>query len=297
MNPAAGFFGSGYALFLGAALLVTATLLTMARWRFRAGAARLIALAGATLFILSSAPLPWLLYGAWGAAVAAWMWLERDEGRPRVRVGARVAVAVLCAAAVLMELPWQFTPKVHGSFRTLYVIGDSISAGIGGAKERNWPRILGDTHGITAVDLSRAAETVASALERTDKVREAEALVLLEIGGNDMLGFERGGKFEVELDALLRAVAGPKRTLVMMEIPLPPFCNRFGAVQRRLARKHNALLIPKRVFMRVLTGPGATVDGLHLSQAGHERMAAALWEILSPAFRPDSRQGESGVPG
>lgn len=296
MNLVAGFFGSGYALFLGAAMLVAATLLTLARWRFRQGAARLTALVGALLFILSSAPLPWFLYGAWGAAVAAWMWLERDGNRPRTRLAARIAVAVLCVAAALVELPWQFTPAIHGSFRTLYVIGDSISAGVGGAGERNWPTIIGDAHGLTVVDLSRAAETVSSALDRTDKVRERDALVFLEIGGNDMLDYANGGKFEEEFDALLRAVAGPGRTLVMMEIPLPPFCNRFGMIQRRLARKYNAVLIPKRVFMRILTGPDATVDGLHLSRAGHERMAQVLSEILGPAFQPVPGRMEGNLP-
>ena len=297
MNLVAGFFGSGYALFLGAAMLVAATLLTLARWRFRQGAVRLTALVGALLFILSSEPLPWFLYGAWGATVAVWMWLERDGNRPRARLAARIAVAILCTTAVLVELPWQFTPAIHGSFRTLYVIGDSISAGVGGAGERNWPRIIGDAHGVTVIDLSRAAETVSSALDRTDKVRERDALVFLEIGGNDMLDYARGDKFEEDFDALLRAVAGPGRTLVMMEIPLPPFCNRFGMIQRRLALKYNAILIPKRIFMRILTGPGATVYGLHLSQAGHERMAEVLWGILGPAFEPAPGRGENGVAG
>lgn len=296
MNPVAGFFGCGYALHLGAAMLIAATLLTLLRWRWRNAVVRLVATIGATLFILSSAPLPWFLYGVWGVAVAAWMWLERDDRRPRARLSARIAVALLCLAAVLVELPWMFTPRLHGSFRTMYVIGDSISAGVGGAKERNWPKIVGDRHGITVVDLSRAAETVSSAFDRTGQVREPNAIVFLEIGGNDMLDYARGGKFEEEFDALLRAVAAPDRMLVMMEVPLPPFCNRFGEIQRRLARKYHARLIPKRVFMRILTGPDATVDGLHLSQSGHERMADVLWPILAPAFGPNPAQGEAGVP-
>ena len=283
MNPIAVHFGSGHALFTGAGIILAATLIAWTPWTRRHAVLRLTALVGVVVAAMSAAPLPWCFSSLWAGAVGGWFWAERAEVRPRMRYAARGVVQLLCVGAVALELPWQFMPSLGGGpFGTMYVIGDSISAGIGGAQERNWPTLFAAQRGVRVVDLSRGGETVSSALDRAPKVREERALVLLEIGGNDMLSHERGDVFARDLEALLKAVTGPGRCVVMMEIPLPPACNRFGVIQRRLAREYGVPLIPKRIFMRILGGVGATVDGLHLSQAGHERMAEILGEVLSP---------------
>ena len=74
----------------------------------------------------------------------------------------------------------------------------------------------------------------------------------------------------------------------MLELPLPPFYNSFGLIQRKLARKYGVKLVPKRVFLSVLAGGGATLDSIHLSQAGHQQMANVVWEIVGPAYPPSS---------
>jgi len=67
----------------------------------------------------------------------------------------------------------------------------------------------------------------------------------------------------------------------MLELPLPPLFNRFGEIQRRLARRYDVLLVPKRYFAGVLIGEQATLDGLHLSPAGHQKMADMIWARLT----------------
>ena len=75
----------------------------------------------------------------------------------------------------------------------------------------------------------------------------------------------------------------------MLELPLPPLYNRFGAIQRRLARRYGVVLIPKRYFAAALSGEAATIDGLHLSPAGHRKMAAMIWSLVSDAFGESPR--------
>jgi lysophospholipase L1-like esterase len=67
----------------------------------------------------------------------------------------------------------------------------------------------------------------------------------------------------------------------MLELPLIPLSNRFGEIQRRLARRHSVVLVPKRFFSSVLIGEQATLDGLHLSPAGHQKMADMIWELFT----------------
>ena len=66
----------------------------------------------------------------------------------------------------------------------------------------------------------------------------------------------------------------------MLELPLPPLRNRFGEIQRRVASESGAILIPKRVFCRLLTGNRATLDSIHLSKQGHQRAARIVWDLV-----------------
>jgi acyl-CoA thioesterase-1 len=116
-------------------------------------------------------------------------------------------------------------------------------------------------------------------------VVEPRSIVIAEIGGNDLLGSTTPEAFERDLDALLARMGSDGRTVLLLELPLPPGYNRFGQIQRGLAARHGALLVPKRVLMGVLASGGATLDSIHLSQAGHARMAETIWRIVWPAFR------------
>ncbi len=113
-----------------------------------------------------------------------------------------------------------------------------------------------------------------------------DSLVLAEIGGNDVLRANRPEAFERGLDVLLAKLCEGGRTVVMFELPLPPFHNRYGEVQRRLASRHGVQLIPKRVLMGLLRTDGATVDGIHLSARGHELLAETVWGIIGRALPP-----------
>lgn len=67
----------------------------------------------------------------------------------------------------------------------------------------------------------------------------------------------------------------------MFELPLPPLFNGYGYAQRALAAKHKVALIPRRLLASVLFSPDATLDSIHLSDQGHQRLAESVAEILS----------------
>jgi acyl-CoA thioesterase-1 len=163
-------------------------------------------------------------------------------------------------------------------------MGDSLAAGGGGGREETWPRLLARTRGVEVVDLSEVGATVATALGRVDRLPPGGGVILVEIGGNDLLGPTSATDFDRDLGELLDRVCRPGRVVLMLELPLPPFCNGFGLAQRRQAAAHGVGLVPKRVLMGVLTGEGATTDGIHLSAAGHERMAEAVWAAVRSAY-------------
>jgi acyl-CoA thioesterase-1 len=75
-------------------------------------------------------------------------------------------------------------------------------------------------------------------------------------------------------------LAAGNNQIVMFELPLLPFFNDFGKAQRSLAKKHNVILMPKHYLTDVFGLKDATLDGLHLSQKGHDALANSIYGLF-----------------
>lgn len=146
---------------------------------------------------------------------------------------------------------------------------------------KNWPELLGEELGLPVENFSFGGAMLDTALHNAQRIDSDNALVILEIGGNDLLNGRRD--FEKNLKRMLDTVCRSNCRVVMIELPLPPFHNAYGRAQRELARKYGVVLIPKRYLAAVMATPGATVDGLHLSNKGHELLAARLLTFFLPS--------------
>ena len=290
MNLLIHHIASGQVFFTGVAFVVIAALLSTAKQAATKRIAFWALLVGVAAVGVSSTPIPYWCYAVAGLATIGWMlsiWFNKQR-----RLGTVALVAAWCMAAAI-ELPYHIAPALDPSpSRSMAVIGDSITAGMGMDDEsERWPTILAREHDLKIQDLSHVGETAASALKRAEG-RDIDApLVVLEIGGNDLLGSTSSAQFARDLDALLDYVCRPGRQVVMFELPLPPFRNEYGRVQREIAGKHSVALIPKRVLMSILAGNDSTLDTIHLSQAGHRRMAAAVWRQIGSAFQQNGGGG------
>ena len=146
------------------------------------------------------------------------------------------------------------------------------------------------------IDISHIGETAASALKRARTQSIESSVVLVEIGGNDILGSTTTTEFARDLDALLAYLEAPDRQVIMFELPLPPFCHEFGRIQRMSAAKHNVTLIPKRVFLSVIAGSESTLDTIHLSQSGHQFMADMVWRNTKVAYTTSAKNPDDSEP-
>jgi len=294
MNPVALHLASGASAFSGAVLLILgAGVSAWCRGRWTKSFRALLVWLGLVLMIASATPWPAWLYVLLGAASLGWFLAEEA---PRVRratgvLGPRVILIGMATLMAGVELPHTFPPEIPplpGGH--LYVIGDSISTGIGSGYPP-WPDVFAAQHSLPVTSLAAAGATVADAMSRTAQVKAPHAVVLVELGGNDLLSGLPSRVFARDLEALLGSLRQPGRTIAMMELPLFPFQSDYGRVQRTLARRFNVYLIPKRYLARVLGTQGATTDGLHLSEAGTQAMADTVYSILGSAL---SRPTQSG---
>ena len=278
---------SGQVFFTGVALIVIAAIASMRRQVLARRVAVLLFLIGIIAVVVSSTAISYGYYAL--AAGGTLLWILSLLRKPAWSWGSWTLAGVWLGAA-LLELPYHLTPSLQpASDCSLAVLGDSVTAGIGDSEtSETWPRILARTHQLKVQDISHVGETAASALERARTHSVTASVVVIEIGGNDLLGSTTSAEFALDLDALLTHLASPARQLVMLELPLPPFYHEFGRVQRTLSAKHRVVLVPKRVFLSVLAGQDSTLDSIHLSQAGHQLMADAVWCLIKSAFEAKS---------
>lgn len=270
---------SGQLYFAAVALLILAMMLP----RRIAGVSAMLAVALAAF----SGPLTGILLTV--VAFALWSF-----GREPNRRTLKTVAVLVCALAIAIELPWHLDrPHLLRPSR-IFVIGDSLSAA-DFEEVQPWPAILEMRLGVPVVNLALASADTAGALERQvpllPPIAGNREMVILEIGGNDMLDGSGARRFGKNLDRLCAAAAGKGRDVVMFELPLLPGRWAYGFMQRRIAVKYGCALIPKRILAGVLTRPGHTSDGIHLSPRGHEALARAVADYVG---RPAPASGGAG---
>lgn len=277
MNPVLLSFADGTTFFGGLLLVVLAECSYLfIKQRVIRPLLTVGALCGMILVIASATPLPLWLYGVWLAL--ALLGLFVCYGLFSVKqVKRRVLAAFLFMTAVMVsiELPYRRGPElVVPVGTTIYVLGDSISAGML-AEDRPWPEVLQEMLGTRVVNLARAGATVEGAIQQASNIAEANSLVIVEIGGNDLLGTTKAPAYYESLNRLVGSLVEEHQVL-LVELLLFPFQNAYGKAQRRVAAEYGISLLPKKYFTAVLALPNSTSDGLHLTQKGHDAMAAMV---------------------
>ena len=289
MSPLALYFASGDSLYAGAGLLLLAVVVS--RYLKQSWLLRLRNLAewlGLALTIMACPPFSWTVDAIFLAAFVLWLTVSNYRLGGRASDWRLVPTAILLIVLLTltaMEFSRRAMPAIIGSPADhLVVIGDSISSGID-PRVPTWPIVMQQLTGVPVKNLSRPGAQAIEGLDMARKVTADDQVVLIEIGGNDLLGGVPSIAFEKSLDAILSKLATPGRTIVMFELPLLPHKIAYGQIQRRLAAKYGVWLIPKRCFIEVIGSAGATSDGLHLSESGARHMATLVATVLSPVLK------------
>lgn len=288
-NPIAGWllyhFASGQSFFTGISCVLIAVILATRTGGRSTRWVHVLCGFGVVSIALSSTPLPVPVYLISGLALGVWWFpIFTDQNRRRFSV----ILLAMCVALALSEARYHLAPNIHvGETTSFAFLGDSLTAGFGDSDESvTWATLLARDLGVEMQDYSQMGATVGSTCERLDFDSIDASLVLVELGGNDILGTTSPAAFEQDLERLMTKLFQRERTVIMFELPLPPSYHRYGLAQRKIARRYDVPLIPKRVLLGVITSGGATIDSIHLTQAGHSSLAVAVGGIL---HRPDVR--------
>ena len=263
---------SGDILYLGLAVLVLGV--AVAAWRRPVG--RVLVCVGLVLVLVSAVPLSPAVYALLALLVGAWLptWSGSHRNQRAITVGLFAA-----AAAVGVKSPALRRDLAPLSTRKpVFVLGDSLSASLGAATD-NWPRLLAARRLLSVSNLARPGARLADGIAQAQGIPDGAATVLIELGGNDLLSGAAPARFGIDLRPLLAGVVSEDRDVLMFELPLLPFQNAFGRIQRDACERHRVVLLPRAILAGAVALPGNVSDGLHLTAKGHTWLAKRVSEL------------------
>ena len=140
------FLASGKSFFLGVFILLFAVLFSLVpKSLLRNVTILILAILSASLIFLSAAPLSGGFYILCLITTISWLILTIGPSLKK-KAGLYIVMGLLfCLSitATIGELQFFVIPNMPTkSFETVYIIGDSISSGIGTKDEKTWPKIL-----------------------------------------------------------------------------------------------------------------------------------------------------------
>jgi lysophospholipase L1-like esterase len=278
------FCAAGYSFPVGCTFFVISAITSLfVKNSFIAHLACISIILGGVLIGLTAMSLSLLMYVVWGLSAITWLILTQFQRYRSSKSYPWIAslFLLLTLIAVFRFIKLISYPPLPSNYQMLYVIGDSISAGIGGKTEKPWPLRLSETTGIDVINLAEAGATVHSArIKQVPQVSTPKQLILLEIGGNDLFGPTPIKEFKQDLSKIISTLLKDDHTVVMFEIPILPWQYRYTQIQRELAEKYAIILIPKRFLAGIFSHKEATSDLAHLTETGHKLMADKVRDLL-----------------
>lgn len=173
---------------------------------------------------------------------------------------------------------------------SVLALGDSITAGYGVDRNQAWPALLAQRSGWIVFNGGVTGDRSADALARLPGLLDEHSpdLLLVEIGGNDMLHKLPEAETVSNLERIIDLARKRGVRAVLMAVPRPSVAGVIFAslspakFYRHVAESRNVLLLEDELS-EVLSDGAFRLDPLHPNAAGHaalaEKSAAGLKEL------------------
>jgi acyl-CoA hydrolase len=201
--------------------------------------------------------------------------------RPAFNVFQAILLAVMLAACSARKAE----PLPPGT--VVLALGDSITAGYGLDPGQAWPALLAEKTGWKIVNGGISGDKTGDALARLPALLDEHApkLVLVTLGGNDMLRKLPEEQTRGNLARILELVRGRHAQPVLLATPKPSIA---GVVFQNLspppfyaeiAKERKVPLIADAIA-EVLSDPALKLDQLHPNAEGHKVLAGKAFDAL-----------------
>jgi acyl-CoA thioesterase-1 len=175
-------------------------------------------------------------------------------------------------------------PNLDSPGRTIVCLGDSITAGVGSGPGEAYPELLAARLGTEVVNAGVSGETAAEGLARVDQVlAEDPWLVIVELGGNDLLRRVPPEQTEQSLRAILDRLVAARVVPVLVELDAP-FGGRYLEIYERLGDEYHVPVVEDAVG-EILRDRALKSDTIHPNAQGQKVLAEAIAEEIEPLIK------------
>lgn len=194
---------------------------------------------------------------------------------------ALVVLALAGLAACAKDVP---TLPQLGPDDVIVAFGDSLTYGTGASEGESYPEVLSQLIGRDVVRAGLPGEQTAGGLRRLPNVleRHRPKLLLLCLGGNDMLRRVEPATIEANLRQMVELARSQGVAVVLIGVPRPALLPGTADFYDDIARDFG-LPLEAGIFKDVLRDNAYKSDPIHPNAQGYRRVAEAVAELLRKA--------------
>jgi acyl-CoA thioesterase I len=195
-----------------------------------------------------------------------------------------LASLLLCAillAGCSTEVP--VLPRLQAEDPVL-AFGDSLTYGTGARPEESYPTVLAQLIGRPVIAAGVPGETSAGGLARLEEVLDEHQpkLLLLCLGGNDMLRRTSNATTEANLRKMVEVARARGIPVVLIGVPEPTLFGGSAPFYEVIAQDF-ALPLENEALNDILRDSALKSDQIHPNAEGYRRLAHAIAELLRDA--------------
>lgn len=192
-------------------------------------------------------------------------------------------LVMITTAAALLAGCGEKTPRLPrlAESDVIVAFGDSLTYGTGAAEHESYPAVLSQLIGRTVVRSGVPGEVTADGLKRLPEVLDEHQprLVIVCLGGNDMLRKVERSEIRTNLREIVRAIKARGIDVVLVGVPQPSLIASAPEFYAEIAEEFD-VPYEGRIVPRVLYSPELKADPIHPNARGYRRMAEAIAELL-----------------
>ncbi len=179
----------------------------------------------------------------------------------------------------------------------LLIYGDSISAGYGMDKDKQWSKelqriLIEEKISLTIINKSLSGETTGGGLSRLEKIIDnfKPSYILIELGGNDALRGYPPVKIRNNIEHMINLAIARGVRVFLMQVRIPPNYGRryqasFESLYREVSEDNNIPLVPFMLNDIALNKELMLDDGIHPNEAAQPLIAKFIFTNLLPLMR------------
>ena len=195
---------------------------------------------------------------------------------------------------IFIPLMFSLSTYSDANNESLLIYGDSISAGYGMSKEKQWSVILQDIINrdnlkINVINSSVSGETTSGGLARISQIIKSikPDYLLLELGGNDALRGYPPRQIAANLAEIIKIAESANTKVLLMQIRIPPnygsrYQKAFESIYSNIASETSATLIPFMLEEVALNEELMLPDGIHPKASAQPLIADYVYRQLKP---------------